>query len=67
MAAREVACFERGVLFVLGYYFVIYIFFSLREPPFLSLSDRGTQSSYSLFFALTVFNLSTKLLLIRTH
>lgn len=27
MAARKVACFERGVLFVLGYYFVIYIFF----------------------------------------
>lgn len=53
MAAREVAWFERGVLFVLGYYFVIYIyFFSLCEPPFLSLSDRGTQSSYSCCFSL---------------
>lgn len=27
MAAREVAWFELGVLFVLGYYFVIDIFF----------------------------------------
>lgn len=40
MAAREVACFERGVLFVLGYYFVIYIvFLSVNLLSSLSLTE----------------------------